>query len=77
MVAGAALQRPYLPVVDTLYGSGASMPMVDGGLYEVWITQSGLIATSQSEAQGGDGGELLVQVSERSSRRAAPPSPLV
>ena len=30
--------------VDTLYGSGASMPMVDGARYEVWITQSGLIA---------------------------------
>jgi hypothetical protein len=34
----------YLPVVDTLYGSGASMPMADGALYEVWITQNGLVA---------------------------------
>lgn len=30
--------------VDTLYGSGAAMPMADGARYEVWITQSGLIA---------------------------------
>lgn len=30
--------------VDTLYGSGASMPMSDDGEYEVWITQDGLIA---------------------------------
>ena len=30
--------------VDTLYGSGAAMPMADGAQYQVWITQSGLIA---------------------------------
>ena len=30
--------------VDPLYGSGAAMPMADGARYEVWITQSGLIA---------------------------------
>jgi hypothetical protein len=40
----------YAPVVDTLYGSGASMPMVDGGKYEVWITQSGLIARPANPA---------------------------
>jgi hypothetical protein len=34
----------YAPVVDTLYGSGALMPMADDATYEVWITQSGLIA---------------------------------
>lgn len=33
-----------LPVVDTLYGSGAFMPMADGASYEVWITQNGLVA---------------------------------
>jgi len=32
------------PGVDTLYGSAAYMPMADGAKYEVWITQSGLIA---------------------------------
>lgn len=42
---------PFLgEAVDTLYGSGASMPMVDGGEYEVWITQSGLIARPANPA---------------------------
>lgn len=36
--------------VDTLYGSGAAMPMADGGEYEVWITQSGLIARAVNPA---------------------------
>ena len=30
--------------LDTLYGGAAYMPMADGARYEVWITQSGLIA---------------------------------
>jgi hypothetical protein len=33
-----------IPVVDALYGSAALMPMANGAKYEVWITQSGLIA---------------------------------
>jgi hypothetical protein len=33
-----------LALVDTLYGSAALMPMANGAKYEVWITQSGLIA---------------------------------
>jgi hypothetical protein len=40
----------YLPVVDTLYGSGASMPMADGARYEVWITQNGLLARPSNAA---------------------------
>ena len=36
--------RDYVDAVDTLYGSAAYMPMADGAQYEVWITQSGLIA---------------------------------
>jgi hypothetical protein len=40
----------YLPVVDTLYGSGAYMPMSDGARYEVRITQNGLIARPTNEA---------------------------
>ncbi len=39
----------YLPVVDTLYGSGAYMPMADGATYEVRITQNGLIARPTNE----------------------------
>jgi hypothetical protein len=31
-------------IVDTVYGSAALMPMADNARYEVWITQSGLIA---------------------------------
>ena len=42
---------PFLgEAVDTLYGSGAAMPMVDGGEYEVWITQTGLIARPANPA---------------------------
>lgn len=36
--------RRHVDAVDTLYGSAAYMPMADGARYEVWITQSGLIA---------------------------------
>jgi len=36
--------RRYVNAVDTLYGGAAYMPMADGARYEVWITQSGLIA---------------------------------
>jgi len=39
----------YAPVVDTLYGSGAYMPMADGARYEVRITQSGLISRPLNE----------------------------
>ena len=47
--AARALSQ-YAPLVDTLYGSGAYMPMVDGGRYEVRITQNGLIARPTNEA---------------------------
>jgi hypothetical protein len=40
----------YAPLVDTLYGSGAYMPMRDGARYEVRITQNGLIARPTNEA---------------------------
>jgi hypothetical protein len=36
--------RRHVDAVDTLYGGAAYMPMADGAKYEVWITQSGLIA---------------------------------
>lgn len=46
------------PVVDTLYGSGAYMPMADGARYEVRITQNGLIArpTNEIAAQASSSG---------------------
>ena len=36
--------RKYVNAVDTLYGGAAYMPMADGARYEVFITQSGLVA---------------------------------
>ena len=42
--------RRYVNAVDTLYGSAAYMPMADGARYEVWITQSGLIARPANDA---------------------------
>ncbi|WP_298158406.1 hypothetical protein [Brevundimonas sp.] len=42
--------RRYVDAVDTLYGSAAYMPMADGATYEVWITQSGLVARPTNEA---------------------------
>lgn len=33
-----------VPVVDTIYGSGAYMPMADGASYQVTMSQSGLVA---------------------------------
>jgi hypothetical protein len=50
--------RPHWDAVDTLYGGATYMPMTDGAKYEVWITQSGLIArpanpAAQAASQGG------------------------
>ena len=42
--------RRYVDAVDTLYGGAAYMPMADGATYEVWITQSGLIARPTNDA---------------------------
>jgi hypothetical protein len=42
--------RRYVDAVDTLYGGAAYMPMADGARYEVWITQSGLIARPANDA---------------------------
>ncbi len=40
----------YAPLVDASYGSGTFLPMADGAVYEVSITQSGLIARPANEA---------------------------
>lgn len=42
--------RHWVDAVDTLYGGGAYMPMADGARYELWITQSGLVARPVNEA---------------------------
>ena len=39
----------HVDAVDTLYGSGVYMPMANGARYEVWLTQSGLIARPANE----------------------------
>jgi hypothetical protein len=48
-----------LPIVDTLYGSAALMPMADGARYEIWMSQSGLVARpANAEAARAVGGWL-------------------
>ncbi|CAN5172185.1 hypothetical protein BH10PSE2_BH10PSE2_27750 [soil metagenome] len=42
--------RRYVDAVDTLYGGAAYMPMADGARYEVWVTQSGLVARPANDA---------------------------
>ena len=39
----------YIPWVDTLYGSAAYLPMTDGALYRVTVSQDGLIARPLNE----------------------------
>jgi hypothetical protein len=53
--------RRYVDAVDTLYGSAAYMPMRDGATYEVWITQSGLIArpTNAAAREASSGGWVV------------------
>ena len=40
----------YLPWADALYGSATYLPMADGALYEVSVSQSGLVARALNEA---------------------------
>ncbi|GAC1499987.1 MAG: hypothetical protein NVS1B6_06110 [Steroidobacteraceae bacterium] len=40
----------WLPWMDALYGSAAFLPMADGALYEVKVSQSGLIARPLNQA---------------------------
>jgi hypothetical protein len=42
--------RTWVPWVDALYGSAAYLPMADGALYEIKVTQSGLIARPLNHA---------------------------
>ncbi|MDQ8028423.1 MAG: hypothetical protein REJ23_06830 [Brevundimonas sp.] len=55
--------RHRIDAVDTLYGGAAYMPMADGAQYEVWITQSGLIARPVNDAarNASSGGWTSVQ----------------
>jgi hypothetical protein len=40
----------WLPWVDALYGSATFLPMADGALYEIHVSQSGLIARPLNQA---------------------------
>ncbi len=40
----------WIPWVDALYGSAAFLPMADGALYEIKVSQSGLIARPLNQA---------------------------
>ena len=40
----------WLPWLDALYGSATFLPMADGALYEIRVSQSGLIARPQNQA---------------------------
>jgi len=36
--------RSFIPGFDALYGSATYLPMADGAVYDIWISQSGLLA---------------------------------
>jgi len=42
--------RGWLPWMDALYGSATFLPMADGALYEIKVSQSGLIARPLNQA---------------------------
>jgi hypothetical protein len=42
--------KRYLPWVDALYGSAAFLPMADGALYEISVSQTGLLARPLNQA---------------------------
>ena len=42
--------RSWLPWLDAVYGSAAFLPMADGALYEIKVSQSGLIARPLNQA---------------------------
>ena len=42
--------RSWLPWLDALYGSATFLPMADGALYEIKVSQSGLIARPLNQA---------------------------
>jgi hypothetical protein len=42
--------RKYVPWIDALYGSATFLPMADGALYEISVSQSGLVARPLNQA---------------------------
>src|ERR1700723_4655309 len=48
--------RSWLPWLDAIYGSATFLPMADGALYEIKVSQSGLIARPLNQAARAAGG---------------------
>jgi hypothetical protein len=42
--------RSWVPWMDALYGSATFLPMADGALYEIKVSQSGLVARPLNQA---------------------------
>ena len=42
--------RSWMPWLDALYGSATFLPMADGALYEIKVSQSGLVARPLNQA---------------------------
>jgi hypothetical protein len=42
--------RSWVPWIDALYGSATYLPMADGALYEIKVSQSGLVARPLNQA---------------------------
>jgi hypothetical protein len=42
--------RSWIPWIDALYGSATFLPMADGALYEIKVSQSGLVARPLNQA---------------------------
>jgi hypothetical protein len=42
--------HPWVPWMDALYGSATFLPMADGALYEIKVSQSGLVARPLNQA---------------------------
>ncbi len=53
----ARKSKRYAPMVDSFYGGGAFMPMANGARYEVWLTQTGLVARPMNPAALEAGGQ--------------------
>ncbi len=42
--------KQYVPWIDALYGSATFLPMADGALYEITVSQTGLVARPLNQA---------------------------
>ena len=61
----------WLPWVDALYGSATFLPMADGALYEIKVSQSGLRGASAQSSRARRGRQLALAMARRIARRIA------